>query len=75
MHQLDKDPEQARPGYHPTGRARRGGSWTREELHHYLDYCSELVSSVAKTAALCAERRRDPVVLDTVSEIETLTPR
>ena len=43
-----------------------------EELHHYFDYCSELVSLIAKTAALCAERTSDPVVLNTVSEIETL---
>ena len=43
-----------------------------EELHHYFDYCSELVSLIAKTAALCAERTSDPVVLHTVSELETL---
>ena len=43
-----------------------------EELHHYFDYCSELVSLIAKTAALCAERTSDAVVLHTVSEIETL---
>lgn len=72
MHQLDKDPEQARPDYTPTSKspARRMNA---EDLHHYFDYCSELVSLIAKTAALCAERTSDPVVLGTVSEIETLT--
>lgn len=71
MHQLDKDPEQANPDYTPTpmSPARRMNA---EDLHHYFDYCSELVSLIAKTAALCAERTSDPVVLNTVSEIETL---
>jgi hypothetical protein len=43
------------------------------ELANYLDYCSEILSLVAKTAALCAEESTDAVVLDTVSEVETLT--
>jgi hypothetical protein len=73
MHQLDKDPEQARPGYHPTSVSPARRIMDAEEMHHYLDYCSELVSLVAKTAALCAERTSDPVVLGTVSEIETVT--
>jgi hypothetical protein len=71
MHQLDKDPEQARADYVPTDKSptRRMNA---EDLHHYFDYCSELVSLIAKTAALCAERTSDAVVLHTVSEIETL---
>lgn len=73
MHQLDKDPEQARPEYHPTSVSPARRIMDAEELHHYLDYCSELVSLIAKTAALCAERTSDPVVLGTVSEIETVT--
>ena len=44
-----------------------------EQLHHYLDYCSEMLSLTAKTAALCAEHSSDPVVLSTVSTLETLT--
>ena len=35
-----------------------------EQLHHYLDYCSEMLSLTAKTAALCAEHSSDPVVLE-----------
>ena len=73
MHQLDKDPEQTRLDYHPTAESPTRRIMDAEELHHYLDYCSELVSLIAKTAALCAERTSDPVVLGTVSEIETLT--
>ncbi len=73
MHQLDKDPEQTRAEYRPTSMSPQRPIMDAEALHHYLDYCSELVSLVAKTAALCAERTSDPVVLNTVSEIETLT--
>jgi hypothetical protein len=72
MHQLDKDPEQARADYQPTAASPERRIMNAEELHHYFDYCSELVSLIAKTAALCAERTSDAVVLHTVSEIETL---
>ena len=71
MHQLDKDPEQARADYVPTDKS-PPNRMNAEELHHYFDYCSELVSLIAKTAALCAERTSDPVVLGTVSNLETL---
>lgn len=73
MHQLDKDPEQARAEYTPTAMSPERRIMDAEDLHHYFDYCSELVSLIAKTAALCAERTSDAVVLHTVSEIETLT--
>ena len=46
---------------------------SRDELERYLDYCSEMLSLVGKTAALCAEESRDSLVLDTVSTIEQLT--
>ncbi len=72
MHQLDKDPEQARTDYHPTSVSPERRIMNAEELHHYFDYCSELVSLIAKTAALCAERTSDPVVLDMVSNLENL---
>jgi hypothetical protein len=71
MHQLDKDPEQARADYVPTDKS-PPNRMNAEELHHYFDYCSELVSLIAKTAALCAERTSDPVVLGMVSNLETL---
>ncbi|KAA1419665.1 hypothetical protein F0U44_10700 [Nocardioides humilatus] len=72
MHQLNKDPERLRATFTPTAVSPTLGL-TFEELEHYLDYCSELLSMIGKTAALCAEESRDAVVLDTVSTIETLT--
>lgn len=71
MHQLDKDPEQARADYVPTAKSPTN-RMSAEELHHYFDYCSELVSLIAKAAALCAEHSSDSVVLQTVSDLETL---
>lgn len=72
MHQLSKDPEQVSPTYVATS-ASVGHGLDADQLHHYLSYCSEMLSLTAKTAALCAEYSADGVVLDTVSDIETLT--
>ncbi|TNM37353.1 hypothetical protein FHP29_16045 [Nocardioides albidus] len=72
MHQLTKDPERLRSSFRRTD-ASVSMDLGPDELENYLDYCSELLSLVGKTAALCAEASRDPVVLDTVSTIETLT--
>lgn len=72
MHQLSKDPEQANASYVPTAESIRHGL-DAEQLHYYLNYCSELLSLTAKTAALCAEHSADGVVLDTIASIETLT--
>ena len=72
MHQLSKDPEQVSPTYTPTSQSVRHGL-DADQLHHYLSYCSEMLSLTAKTAALCAEHSADGVVLETVSYIETLT--
>ena len=72
MHQLTKDPERLRPDFRPTSASADPGL-NRDEMEHYLDYCSELLSLIGKTAALCAEESRDTVVLDTVSTVESLT--
>jgi hypothetical protein len=72
MHQLSKDPERVLPSYRPTPASPRD-DLGREQLHHYFDYCSELLSLVAKTAALCAEHSTDAVILETVRSIESLT--
>jgi hypothetical protein len=72
MHQLTKDPEQLRPSFVPSAKSVRL-NMTRDQVERYLDYCSELLSLVGKTAALCAEESRDSVILETVSTIETLT--
>jgi hypothetical protein len=72
MHQLSKDPEQVSPTYVPTAQSVRHGL-DADQLYHYLDYCSEMLSLTAKAAALCGEHSSDGVVLETVSTIETLT--
>ncbi len=72
MHQLSKDPEQVSPTYVPTAESARHGL-DADQMYHYLNYCSEMLSLAAKTAALCAEHSTDGVVLETISTIETLT--
>jgi hypothetical protein len=72
MHQLSKDPEQLSAAYVPTAESVRHGL-DADQMHHYLGYCSEMLSLTAKTAALCGEHSADGVVLETVSYIETLT--
>ena len=72
MHQLTKDPEQLKPSWVPTSKSTKL-NMTRDQVERYLDYCSELLSLVGKTAALCAEESRDSVILETVSTIENLT--
>lgn len=67
MHQLTKDPtalvqERAPPR-----------SMSAFQLTRYLDYCAEMLALVGKLAALYAERVRDPVVIEAVTEIENLT--
>ncbi len=70
MHQLTKDPSML-------GGARVSSSPERTmtpfELMRYLEYCSEMLSLTAKLAALYAEKISDPVVVDTVGDIERLT--
>jgi hypothetical protein len=70
MHQLTKDPSML-------GQIRTSSSPDRPltpfMLIRYLDYCSELLSLTAKCAALYAEKLSDPVVIDTVGNIELLT--
>jgi hypothetical protein len=70
MHQLTKDPNML-------GAVRTSSSPDHAmkpfELVRYLDYCSEMLSLAAKLAALYAEKLNDPVVVDTVGDIERLT--
>jgi hypothetical protein len=64
MHQLTKDPHAS---------AQDATALGPDALTRYLDYCAEMLALIAKLAALYAERMRDPVVIDTVTEIENLT--
>lgn len=67
MHQLTKDPTALLQERAPPRRM------TKFELTRYLDYCAEMLALIGKLAALYAERVRDPVVIDAVTEIENLT--
>lgn len=72
MHQLTKDPERMLSKPSPTD-VSIPETMSAADLGRYLDYCSELLSLVGKVAALYAQTSGDAVVLDTVSEIESLT--
>lgn len=72
MHQLTKDPERYSASYESTQHSVKLGM-SPQQMASYLDYCSELLSLVAKTAALYAERTTDGAVLATISDIENLT--
>jgi hypothetical protein len=39
----------------------------------YLDYCSEMLALIGKTAALYGQFLQDPVILGAVDEIQDLT--
>lgn len=69
MHQLTKVPERLERSSPEDG----GLGMTRTELTRYLDYCTEMLSLVGKSAALFAEDTTDGDVLDAVEGIETLT--
>lgn len=72
MHQLTKDPERvlARGPRTPSSPKRKLSPF---ELVRYLDYSSEMLSLVGKTAALYGQYLADPVILASVTEIENLT--
>lgn len=72
MHQLTKDPDRLNAAFRPTSASVRM-EMTAIDMASYLDYCSELLSLVAKAAALFGEETTDPAVLATVSDVETLT--
>lgn len=69
MHQLTKVPERLERGSREDG----GLDLDRTELTRYLDFCTEMLSLVGKSAALFAERTTDGDVLDAVEGIEGLT--
>jgi len=65
-------PERFRTDFVPTPRS-VDPQLGPQEMERYLEYCSEMLSLIGKTAALVAEESRDAVVLDAVGGIETLT--
>jgi hypothetical protein len=72
MHQLTKDPTTMPEGVHETPSS-DPHRMTEFELVRYLDYCSEMLALTGKLAALYMQDMRDPVIIDTVTEIEDLT--
>ena len=72
MHQLTKDPTTMPEGVHETASS-KPHRMSEFELIRYLDYCSEMLALTGKLAALYMQNMRDPVIIDTVSEIEDLT--
>jgi hypothetical protein len=72
MHQLTKDPEQALHPLAPTASSPEHGLEVRQ-LARYLEYCSEMLSLISKLAALHTQHLHDPVVLEAVNDIESLT--
>jgi len=71
MHQLLTDPEIVLDEHTPTPSSPER-PMNRFELARYLDYCSETLSLSGKVAALYAQYHDDPVVLSTVTEVESL---
>jgi len=72
MHQLTKDPTTLADDYTRTTSSDHV-TMSPFELVRYLDYCSEMLALTGKLAALYIQDVRDPVIIDTVSEIEDLT--
>ncbi len=72
MHQLTKDPTQLLKDYTST-KSSDVHDMSELELLRYLDYCSEMLSLTSKLAALYMQDMRDPVIIETVTEIEDLT--
>lgn len=72
MHQLTKDPTVVLAASPRTASSpeRRMSEF---ELSRYLDYCAEMLSLVAKLAALYAGRLHDREVIAAVNEVEELT--
>lgn len=72
MHQLTKDPEYALRPFASTSSS-PARTLSPSQLARYLDYCSELLALTSKLAALHAQHLQDPVVLNAVNDIESLT--
>lgn len=72
IHQLSKDPA-AIAANMPRTRSSPDRDLTPQELLRYLDYCSEMLSIIAKFAALYAQNSRDVAIIEAVNDVELLT--
>lgn len=70
MHQLTKDPSTDVSNATPPTPSSPTRDLSPEQMLRYLDYCSEMLSLSSKVAALYAQSYPDPVVTETVSDIE-----
>jgi hypothetical protein len=73
MHQLTKDPTIILGAHHSRTAHSPQRDMSEFELARYLDYCAEMLSLAGKLAALYAERLQDPVVVNAVNDVESLT--
>jgi hypothetical protein len=71
MHQLTKDPESLLQGPSTASSPKR--TMTPFELGRYLDYSSEMLSLICKTAAIYVQEFPDVIALEAVNEITSLT--
>lgn len=71
-HQLDKDPDRVFGGSSPTASS-PVVTLTPHEILRYLNYCSEMLSSIGKLAALYVQYFDDGVAVAAVTEVEDLT--
>ncbi len=72
MHQLTKDPDSIAERAFSTPHAPQQ-KLTQYELARYLDYCTEMLSLVSKTAFLYVQDYHDPVAAEAVNDLEDLT--
>lgn len=72
MHQLTKDPAYLLSTFTET-KASPERTLSRHQLTRYLDYCSEMLALNSKVAALFAQNMDDPIVLESVNDLESLT--
>jgi hypothetical protein len=72
MHQLTKSPDSIADAAVATAHSPRSTlSWY--ELARYLDYCTEMLALVSKTAFLYVQDYHDPVAAEAVNDLEDLT--
>lgn len=71
MHQLTKDPAHILGSFSETESSPER-MLDEQELNRYLDYCSEILSLIAKIAALFAQNMEDPVIVNGVHDLELL---
>jgi hypothetical protein len=74
MHQLTKDPERVmNPAFQSDTPSSPVRVLSAFQLSRYLDYSSEMLSLLSKSAALYVQDFDDPVTISAVNEIENLT--